>query len=105
GKNILEVRPERPSTEELDAESFADAAPLGSMAPIEKNWFDCIRSGGTPHANIDLAIRAHTVLCLAEMSERLSLTLLYDEATRAVRTGEGKAVKRISYDSIVPDAA
>ena len=105
GQNKLELKPERPFTEELDAESFADAAPLGSLAPIEKNWFDCIRNGGTPHANIDLAIRAHTVLCLAEMSERLSLTLLYDEATRTVRTGEGKAVKPISYDSIVPVSA
>jgi len=59
-------------------------------------------SGGTPLASIDLAIRTHTVLCLAEMAERLSLTLLFDEKTRTIKTGDGRIVPAISYDSIVP---
>ena len=76
-----------------------------NLGRIEKNWFDCIRSGATPLANIDLALRTHTVLCLAEMSERLSLTLLFDEKTRTIRTGEGKVIRPISYDTILPVSA
>ena len=71
---------------------------------MEKNWFDCIRNGGIPFANIELAIRAHTVLALAETSERLSLTLLYDEKTRTVKTGDGRVVKPLSYDSVLPES-
>jgi hypothetical protein len=36
------------------------------------------------------------------MSERLSLTLLFDEKTRTIKTGDGRIVPPISYDSIVP---
>jgi len=75
---------------------------VASLPRLEKNWFDCIREGKTPLASIDLAIRAHTVLCMAEMAERLSMTLLFDEKTRSVRSGDGRVVKPLSYDSIVP---
>jgi hypothetical protein len=63
----------------------------------EKNWFDCIRSGKQPNANIDLAIRVQTVICLAEMSERLSAACLFDEKTRKVTTADGKALQPLTY--------
>ena len=69
----------------------------------EKNFFDCIRNGGTPFASIDLALRAHVVLALAETSERLGLALFFDEKTRTVHTGDGKAVQPISYETVVPE--
>jgi hypothetical protein len=72
---------------------------------LEKNFFDCIRTGALPYANIELAIRAHTVLCLAEMAERLSLTLLFDEKTRAIKTGDGRIVPPLSYDTQLPHAS
>jgi predicted dehydrogenase len=105
GQNRVELKPERIFAEEIDPEEFADPKPPGDLPPLEKNWFDCIRSGATPVASIDLAIRAHVVLCLAEMSERLSLTLLFDEKTRKISTGEGKEVKPLSYESVVPAAS
>jgi predicted dehydrogenase len=101
-QNKVELKPERPFTDEIEAQEFSDPQPVDSIPRLEKNWFDCIRKGGTPFANIELAIRAHTVLCLAEMSERLGLTLFFDEKTRAVKTGDGKVVPPISYDSLVP---
>jgi predicted dehydrogenase len=101
-QNRVELKPETIFSEELDALEFTDPLPTDSIPRLEKNWFDCIRAGGTPLANIDLAIRTHTVLCLAEMSERLSLTLLFDEKTRTIKTGDGRIVPPISYDSIVP---
>jgi predicted dehydrogenase len=101
-QNRVELKPERIFSEEIEAEDFSDPLPVDSLPRIEKNWFDCIRSGGTPLANIDLAIRIQTVLSLAEMSERMSLTLLFDEKTRTIKTGEGKVVRPIAYDSVVP---
>ena len=101
-QNRVELKPERIFSEEIEAEDFSDPLPVDSLSRIEKNWFDCIRSGATPLANIDLAIRIQTVLSLAEMSERMSLTLLFDEKTRTIKTGSGKVVPPISFDSVVP---
>jgi hypothetical protein len=55
-------------------------------------------------AGVDLAIRAHTILCLAEMSECLGLMLYFDRQTRTIKTGDGKVIKPISYDSKIPVA-
>jgi predicted dehydrogenase len=105
GQNKIELRPERIFAEEIDSEEFSSPLPLADVPRHEKNFFDCIRNGGTPFASVDLAIRAHVVLCLAEMSERLSLTLLFDEKNRTVTTGSGKAVTPISYETVVPAVA
>jgi len=102
GQNGVEMRPERPFAEEIEPLEFKGSGPVGSLARLEKNFFDCIRSGAVPVASIDLAIRAHTILTLAEMSERLSLTLLFDEKTREIRTGDGKVIPAISYDTVAP---
>jgi hypothetical protein len=104
-QNRVEMKPERPFVEEMDAEEFSDPGPVASVPRHRKNWLDCIRHGGTPNGNIDLALRAHVVLCLAEMSERLGLALSYDEKSRTVRTADGKAVKPISYDTVIPPMA
>jgi predicted dehydrogenase len=103
-QNKVEFKPERIFTDELEAETFTDPAKVGSVPALEKNWFDCIRSGKQPLANIELAIRAHSVLCLAEMAERLSMTLMFDPQTRTVRNGEGKTVTPLDYSSIIPGA-
>jgi hypothetical protein len=58
-----------------------------------------------PVANVELAIRTQAVLCMAEQSERMSLTLLFDEKTRQLKTGDGRTIAPLSYDSIVPPAA
>ncbi len=105
GQNRAELRPERPFAEEIEPEEFANPQPPGSVPLLEKNFFDCIRSGKTPVGNIDLAVRAHTILALAEMSERLSMTLLFDEKTRKIKTGDGRVLPALSYDSIIPKAA
>jgi predicted dehydrogenase len=102
-KNQVDYKPERPFVEEFEPEEFSDGAKQGDVPRLEKNWFDCIRNGKTPFADIELAIRAHTVLALAETAERLSLTLLYDEKTRTVKTGDGRVVKPLSYDSVLPE--
>jgi len=68
----------------------------------EKNWFDCIRNGKAPNANIDLAVRVQTVISLAEMSERLGATCYFNEKTRKVTDMAGKEIKAITYGSHQP---
>lgn len=100
--NRAELKPERIFAEELDPETFNDDSKIGEVFRLEKNFFDCIRSGATPYANVDLAIRVHTILCLAEMSQRMQLSLLFDSETRTIKDGYGNVVKAIDYDSVVP---
>lgn len=103
--NKVELKPEAIFTDEIDAEEFNDPASTESIPRLEKNFFDCIRSGQTPVANVELAIRAHTVLCMAEMSERLGLALFFDEKQRVLKTGDGKTVPALTYDSVISGPA
>jgi predicted dehydrogenase len=108
--NVLQMIPERAFAEEYEGLTENERKDLG-IEPIkglqhedirfhEKNWFDCIRSGKAPNANIDLAVRAQIVISLAEMAERLKMTCLFDEKARKITTSDGKAVKPITYGSI-----
>ncbi len=100
--NHAEFRPEKIFSEEMDAEEFKDAKPFGKMENMHANFYDCIRNGGTPYCNADLSVRANTVLCLAEMSERLGMTLFFDEKTRTIKSGDGKVLPPLTYDTVVP---
>jgi predicted dehydrogenase len=104
-QNHVELRPERIFADEMEGEEFSDPLPAERTERLQKNFFDCIRSGGQPFAGIDLAIRVQTVLCMAEMSERLGLALFFDEATRTLRTGDGRIVPPLTYGSVVPGAS
>lgn len=101
--NKVELRPESIFTDEIDAEEFNDSRPTERIEALEKHFFDCIRTGQTPLANVDLAFKAMTVLALAEMSERLGLALFFDEKTRTVKTGDGRVIPPLSYDTVVPE--
>ncbi len=101
-QNKVELKPEAIFTDELDSEVYQEARPTERIEVLEKNFFDCVRSGQTPVANVDLAIKAQTVLCLAEMSERLGLALFYDDKTRTIRSGDGRVVPPLTYDTVVP---
>jgi predicted dehydrogenase len=96
----IELIPERDFSEEIDRQSLTGLLPAEDIRVHEKNWFDCIRSGKQPNAGIDLAIRVQTVISLAEMSERLNMTCLFDEKTRKISDGHGKEVKAITYGTL-----
>jgi predicted dehydrogenase len=101
-QNKVELEPETVFTDELEAQEFSDPQPTERIELLERNFFDSIRTGKLPVANIELAFRTQTVLCLAEMSERLGLALFFDERTRAIKTGDGRVVPPLSYDTVVP---
>jgi predicted dehydrogenase len=91
--------PQREFGDEIDPENFANMQPE-EIRVHEKNWFDCIRSRKTPNASIDLAIRVQTVISLAEMSDRLKVTCLFDEKTRKITNDSGAEIKPITYGTL-----
>ena len=95
----VDLVPQREFGDEIDPENFANLQPE-EIRVHEKNWFDCIRSGKQPNANIDLAIRVQTVISLAEMSDRLKIACLFDEKTRKITTDGGTEVTPITYGTL-----
>lgn len=95
----IEIKPERQFADEIDPETLDGLKPTESIEAHHKNWLDCIRANKQPNCGIDLAIRAQTVISLAEMSDRLKIACLFDEKTRKVTTGDGKEVKPLTYGS------
>ncbi len=91
--NGVEVRPERPWTEEIEGEKVdTSAADLERYARTEnipahqQNWLEAIRMDKPMHcnANYDIAIKVQTLISLAEMSERLGKAMTFDPKTRKI---------------------
>ena len=98
GSDKVDLKPEPPFYEEINPETFSNLKPSGAdFSAQHADWFDVIRNGGETKGNIELSIRAQVVISLAEMSERMSLTLMYDEKTRKITTGTGQEVQSLNY--------
>jgi predicted dehydrogenase len=95
----LALLPQREFGDEIDPENFTGQQPE-DIRMHEKNWFDCIRSGKQPNANIDLAVRVQTVISLAEMADRLKTTMLFDEKARKISDASGKEIAAITYGTL-----
>ena len=98
--NRLALIPERPFADEIDPLTIDGLEPHEDVGVHEKNWFDSIRANKKPNADIELAVRAQTVISLAEMSQRLNMTCLFDDKTRKITDGSGKEVKAITYGAL-----
>jgi predicted dehydrogenase len=96
----LQLLPEKEFADEIDPETLDGLTPAEDIAVHEKNWLECIRSNQPPTANIDLAVRAQTVVSLAEMSDRLDMACLFDEKTRTISTAGGQKVAAITYGTL-----
>ncbi len=55
-----------------------------SVASHQLNWIDCIRNGGTPNADIEIAHRTATVVHLGNICTRVGRTLQFDPATEQI---------------------
>jgi predicted dehydrogenase len=98
--NRLELRPERPFADLVDREEHDNIQPGVDVQAHIANFFDAVRTGITPNANIDLAIKVQTVLSLAEMSERLGEMLYFDPETRKISNGGGTEIDPITYGTL-----
>ena len=98
--NSVELRPERPFADLVDQHLEEDIQPGVSVSAHIGNWLTSIRNNTQPNGNIDLSIKAQTVIALAEMSNRLGEMLYFDEDTRKITTGNGREVAPITYGSL-----
>ena len=97
----VELKPEKEFADDVDLQTFDGLKPTEDIGAHEANWFDSIRKNTQPNAGIDLAIRAQTVISLAEMSNRLNMTCLFDEKTRKITSmADGKEVPAITYGTL-----
>lgn len=96
----IQLLPEKEFADEVDDVSLDGLKPIEDFDVHHKNWLDCIRANKPPNCNIDLALRAQTVISLAEMSDRLKTACLFDEKTRKITTGDGKEIKPITYGTL-----
>jgi len=93
----VRIIPEKPFADEVDPDEWGGLTPIEDFDSHHKNWFDCIRSGKQPNADIDLAVKAQAVIALAEMSDRLNIACLFDEKTRKITTQDGRDVTPLAY--------
>ncbi len=100
GSNTVELRPERPYADLVDQELYENVEPVESIPAHIDNFFNAIRNNVPPNGNIDVAIKAQTIISMAEMSERLGLMLYFDEATRKITDGMGREVEPITYGTL-----
>jgi predicted dehydrogenase len=99
GGNAVELRPERPFADLVDPDKYDNIEPGVSIPAHVANWYDGIREGITPNGNIDVAIKAQTIISLAEMSERLGEMMHFDAETRTVKAGS-KEMEPITYGTL-----
>jgi predicted dehydrogenase len=95
----LQLIPERPFADEIEPETLDGLKPTEDIGAHHANWFDCIRNNKQPNCGIDLAVRAQTVISLAEMSNRMQIACLFDEKTGKVTTGDNRDVTPMTYGS------
>ena len=70
----------------------------GTKAEVEfnhQNWLDCIRNGGTPNANIEIAHRTATAAHLGNIAIRLGRSLRFDPVTEQI-AGDDEAAKLLT---------
>jgi predicted dehydrogenase len=82
----FEIRGER--NRPLDVK--LDGMPKSETRQNLENWIDCIRTGGAPHANIEIAHRTTTAAHLANIAVRLGRTIRFDPAQERI-TGDDEA--------------
>ena len=100
GGNTVELRPERPFADLVDQQMEDNIEPGVSVPAHVENWLTSIRENKQPNGNIDLAIKAQTIICMAEMSNRLGEMLYFDEETRKMTTGGGREIESITYGTL-----
>lgn len=93
GGNTVRLLPEPAFSQEVEPWDSGPLSPTRDSALHFQNWLDAIRGKAKPHCGIELALRAQVLISLAEMSDRMGVTCLYDPATRTVRDGLGNLLK------------
>ena len=78
GGGKVTIEPERAWTDEIERADLPVVGPGEDQREHHKNLIKCIREGGIPNCNIDLALRVQTIVSMAEASYRQSKMSLFD---------------------------
>ncbi len=78
GGGKVSIEPQRPYADEVEAEDLPVVGPGEDQREHHRNLISCIRNGGVPNCNIDLALRVQTIVSMAEMSYRQNTMALFD---------------------------
>jgi len=75
----VEVRPERPYTDEIEARTEPVTGPGEDIGEHQKNFLECIRDRTKkPNCDVELATKTMVVVALAEMSYRQNKVMRFD---------------------------
>jgi len=69
----------------VEAQTLLDFDPPYPGQAHVANWFDCIRNGGQPNANMDYGYKQGIAVLLGDMAYSLGRRVVFDEAARAIR--------------------
>jgi predicted dehydrogenase len=84
GGNRLQVAPERPYVDEVDARDETPADAGESHVKHMRNFLESIRKNVPPNCNEDLAIRVQTIVSMAELAYRKQRQVRFDERSREI---------------------
>lgn len=75
-----------------------DRPPKSEVSENQQNWIDCIKSGGVPNANVEIAARTATAVHLGNIATRLGRTIHFDPASEwIVGDDEAAALQTRKY--------
>jgi predicted dehydrogenase len=86
GGNRLEITPERPFVDELEAGDRTPPDAGESHVKHMRNFLQSIRSNTAPNCNEDLGVRVQAVVSMAEAAYRNKTLVRFDEKTRRLLT-------------------
>lgn len=78
GGGKVQIQPERPFTDEIEASDEPVVGPGESHVEHHKNLITCIRENKKPNCPIELGVKVQTIVSMAEMSYRKSKMALFD---------------------------
>ena len=78
GGGKVQIKPERPYTDEIEAEDVPIIGPGESHAEHEKNWLYAIRNNVQPNCGIERGIRGQAMVSMAEKSYRENKMVRFD---------------------------
>lgn len=84
GGTKVQVQPERPFVDEVEAKDETPPDSGETHAKHQKNFIDSLRNNTAPNCDIELAVRVQTILSMAELSYRSGKMLRFDATRRKI---------------------
>jgi predicted dehydrogenase len=84
GGTKVQVQPERPFVDEVEAKDETPPDSGETHAKHQKNFIDSLRNNTAPNCDIELAVRVQTILSMAELSYRGGKMLRFDATRRKI---------------------